>query len=700
MAQFIPLPYQREEKEATFPDGNDLYNCDPKYCELVEKRICFDEKLFGLQQNLLNWYPFKKDCSILEIGGGCGTLTGMLCQRAAHVTSCEFTLKHAQIIFERHKENDNLEVCVGNFMKARFDRQYDYVVVNGVLEYARGIMGVADGDPFVAFLKKAKSFLKSNGKILLAIENRLGMKYLSGAPEDHIGEIFSGINGYPKDSYVKTFSKQELQDLFTKAQLPVSHWYYPYPDYKFPVEIFTDDSVNQILPSAEDIPFDMARAEIFDKKELYRTYMRNGITQYFSNSFFVELAETQEVNVALPTYIKVSNNRSSDFGVCTLLYKNDGFVVKKALYPQGWTHIQKMAENVCVQGDLAVISTVYKDGSVSTPFLTEPNLRMLMEACLNAGENERIWSYLQRLRASLYGAGEKALQKENAEFDFVFGTEKIVRELHWRKKLNIDLNVDNIFCGENEWKVIDNEWVFDFAIPAEFALWRMLYQLQELNGFSAVISTDDICRFLNISSEDIVTFKEWERHFAREYVGIRDLSVHYKSVYKIRMNDVLEREKKKHTIISHLFLFLEDGSIETLEAYAKNKDGKWIARFASEKIKDAVSIRWDPLEGNACRITNIDVSGLAVLACNADSEEPDFTFATFDPQFNLMGNWNNLCEIEIRFQCELLDWTRGYFNLEKKVQYLEAKVQHLESELRCMKQKADCSEKRMLRKEK
>lgn len=627
-----------------------------------------------LRHNILSWYSFEKGCSVLEIGGGCGALTGMLCQKAAHVTSCELTMRRARILYERHKDAQNLEVCVGNFLNAQFDRKFDYVVINGVLEYASGIMGTGYENPFVAFLQRAKSYLKPGGKILLAIENRFGLKYLAGAPEDHIGKIFAGINGYENDSYVKTFSRQELGEMCENADLPVCRWYYPYPDYKFPVEIFTDETINKMAPSTADIPFDMMRAELIDKEEVYRAFMHSKIAQHFSNSFLLELGEDIVENLPSPTYIRISNNRDREYSVATILYEEDGFVEKKALYPQGYAHILRMADNVESQGCLHTVSTIYQEGSVISPFVRDESLRSTLEKRIRAKDIAGLWAILAQIRENLYGENLVKKQLCDLEFEKVFGLAKTNKELHWKCKVNIDLNVDNIFCGHNRWTVIDNEWIFDFEIPVEFALWRMLYQLRENIDFAAIISHDDICLFLDIGYEEITVFEEWETHFARQYVGIQDLSVHYMPTYKIDIDAVLDREKQKHTIISHLFLFFGDGTIETVESCARNDEGKWKVKFTSEKIKEAVSIRWDPLEGHACKITDIMSDDLLLEAVNARAGEQPYTFSSFDPQFNLKGIWDNRTEIEISFNCELIDWTAGYHALEKECIALKEKM--------------------------
>ncbi len=90
-----------------------------------------------IRANILEWYPFKKSDSILEIGSGCGTLTRVLCEKSGSVTSVEASKRRAEITFERNKEYDNLNVIVGNYGAFPLDKKFDYIVLIGVFEYAK-----------------------------------------------------------------------------------------------------------------------------------------------------------------------------------------------------------------------------------------------------------------------------------------------------------------------------------------------------------------------------------------------------------------------------------------------------------------------------------------------------------------------------------------------------------------------------------
>lgn len=109
------------------------------------------------------------------------------------------------------------------------------------------------------------AYLKPEGRLLIAIENRLGLKYFAGAPEDHTDLHFFGINGYPGNQSVRTFSKNELGELLENSGFPFLRFYYPYPDYKFPTEIFTDESL-YTNPTEEAILYTQIRQQIFLQK--------------------------------------------------------------------------------------------------------------------------------------------------------------------------------------------------------------------------------------------------------------------------------------------------------------------------------------------------------------------------------------------------------------------------------------------------
>ena len=95
------------------------------------------------------------------------------------VTCIELSMKRSKINAYRHQDQDDLKIVVGNFqeIKKNLTEKYDYITLIGVLEYGESY--IRSENPYVDFLRIISKHLKPDGKIILAIENRLGLKYLS-----------------------------------------------------------------------------------------------------------------------------------------------------------------------------------------------------------------------------------------------------------------------------------------------------------------------------------------------------------------------------------------------------------------------------------------------------------------------------------------------------------------------------------------
>ena len=239
-----------------------------------------------IRQNVLDWYDFDKNAEVLEIGAGCGAISGLFCRKTKKVTAVDLSKKRSYINAYRNKEYDNLEILVGNFEDIEFKQKYDYISLIGVLEYS--IYYINSDNPFEDMLKKVKSLLKPGGKLLLAIENKYGLKYWAGATEDHTGGLYDGIQGYNGVDRVRTFSRNGLKKLLENAGFSDNEFYYPVPDYKLPLEIYSDS----YLPKPGDIKsnspaYDRDRYMIFNEVLAYDSLCEDGLFEQFANSFIV-----------------------------------------------------------------------------------------------------------------------------------------------------------------------------------------------------------------------------------------------------------------------------------------------------------------------------------------------------------------------------------------------------------------------------
>jgi hypothetical protein len=145
-------------------------------------------------------------------------------------------------------------------------------------------------DPFTCFLRALHDLLKVGGKIYIAIENRLGLKYLAGHPEDHLGKPYIGIEGYVTNKKgAKTFSKSELELLLKDAGFGNLYFYYPFPDYKLPKYVYSDEYLPKI---SDEFPgnavYDIDTLRSFHEQNVFNTLKNCEEYKFLSNSFLVE----------------------------------------------------------------------------------------------------------------------------------------------------------------------------------------------------------------------------------------------------------------------------------------------------------------------------------------------------------------------------------------------------------------------------
>jgi hypothetical protein len=245
--------------------------------------------------HLLDWFPFEENSNLLEVGAGCGALTGLLTNRVAQVDALEPNPVRAEVIAHRHRTSDNLSIFVGNLSSAAaLGRLYRYVTMIGVLEYAGRFVtmeGAEQESPYVRLLQQARAVLERGGYLVLAIENQLGLKYLAGTPEDHYGVPLVGLEDYMWDAGIRTFGQNELGRMLKTAGFDTFVWYYPFPDYKLPTAIYSDDltpgSIEHPATMYPTTDYSHPNHQFISEARLARALSRNHLSGTFANSFLV-----------------------------------------------------------------------------------------------------------------------------------------------------------------------------------------------------------------------------------------------------------------------------------------------------------------------------------------------------------------------------------------------------------------------------
>ena len=466
----VTLDYSRYPGEDFYCDGASedellqIVRAVPKerYPEVIRQKRSWEVlyHLSDLRENIVKWLPMDKSMKVLEVGSGCGAIAGCLAQKAGSVTCVDLSRKRSLINAWRHRECDNITIHVGNFqdIEPGLETDYDYVCLIGAFEYGQSYIGTKT--PFHDFYRIVKRHVKPGGHVVIAIENKMGLKYWAGCREDHLGSFFSGLEDYPDGGAARTFTKGGLEKILADCGEEEYRFYYPYPDYKFMTMVYSD----RYLPKGGELTnnlrnFDRDRMLLFDEKKVFDMLIREGLFPLYSNSFLVVTGPELETD-----YTRFSNDRARHLCIRTDIgHTAEGkrYVKKIADNGAADAHIQKLAEHFWAFEDrfagsgLEVNRLIQKkeaDGrsSVLLEFLEDAvTLEELLDTCLQENDDGGFRALFEKYRALVSWNAEGNLQ----DYDLIF---------------------PNICVQKEKWTLIDYEWVARDLDPEDIVR-RALY---------------------------------------------------------------------------------------------------------------------------------------------------------------------------------------------------------------------------------
>lgn len=280
--------------------------------------------------NILRPLNIKEGHDVLEIGAGCGAITRYLGETGANITSVEGSRARAKCARQRSSDLKNVKVVCSNVENLEFEHKYDIVTLIGVFEYTAKYS--QKKDPFNAALQYYRNLLKPGGSLVIAIENKLGLKYFSGYNEDHTSTPYYGIEGRYKKKDVTTFGRMEIGEMLKTNGFQTVDFLYPFPDYKLPKVIISDNGFeNKKFNSADLIRSTKNRhysprtkANTIEEDLIRSSLVDNGIMRDMSNSFLIVACNGKESSIVEPSLLAhyYTCNRHEPYNMITTFHQS------------------------------------------------------------------------------------------------------------------------------------------------------------------------------------------------------------------------------------------------------------------------------------------------------------------------------------------------------------------------------------------
>ena len=465
-----------------------------KYSEEIYEKdlpeIISAEEMYYLttvSQNLLNWYPFSKEDSVLEIGGDLGQLTGLFSKKCKDVTTIEPQWECAEAIRKRYKDRENIDLIAGKLEDISLNKKYDIITVIGNINRIEEIIGKQlDLENTIRYLEK---YLNENGKMLIAVDNKFGLRYWAGNPENMLNKKFISLIGYHSEpiSY-ETFTKKSLEEILQKMEYNFN-FYYPLPDYKMPNVIFTDEGLPKYNSIDKYNPYTTQNSDlIINEIDVFREILTTNPEMFifFTNSFLIEISKEKR---ELPyNYISFNNMRKEKYRLITKIGKD--YVEKEAVTEEANQHIEQISKNI----------EYLKENQIKTLDETEENkikskyieqkylLNEVLTENLRQGKKDEfdklVQKYIDLFLSQSYKTNnydETIFKKYNIEIE----DKELIKSMNFLKNGLWDMTFKNCFYIDDQFYFFDQEWN-DENIPLEFILYR------------SILYTISLRRYINI----------------------------------------------------------------------------------------------------------------------------------------------------------------------------------------------------------
>lgn len=412
-----------------------------------------------IRANLLR--PFQErlgSADVLEVGAGCGAITRFLGESGANVCALEGSPRRARIARLRTSDLANVTVVSDNFETFEVGRKFDIVTFIGVLEYANQF--VQGPHPARAMLEKARSMLKPGGMVLIAIENQLGLKYFAGAPEDHVSRRMFGIEDRYTPNGVRTYGRAELTSIVRDVGFTHSRFYAPFPDYKFPVTIFSEEGMTvddfdaaSVLTSSIFSDRQLTSYLSFDLPRAWDVVVRNKLGMDLANSFVV-LASNEALQESPVLAWHYSSGRTPKFCKELCFKRSDAGHIRIFANLLGASNGVSTDDEITIELESDV---PYVQG---TPLATE--LRSLLST--DGWSMDQVAEFIKRYLK----VAEELIGREGFELSMSSADQVVPGRF-------VDLIPQNIIrCKSGGFYLIDKEWIYEGGVSVEWLVLRAL----------------------------------------------------------------------------------------------------------------------------------------------------------------------------------------------------------------------------------
>ena len=517
--------------------------------------------LSEFKKNIISWYPIEKEKNVLEI------------------------MPEKEITEELKRKSNNV-ISIDNFQNQNFENKFDFITLIGTFEKLNTKQDIEE------VLEFSKNNIKEDGKILLAMPNKYGMKYWAGDDLELNTTSYENII----NSKENILSLVKIKDILNNLNLKFK-FYYPLPDYKLTNVVFTED----FMPDNDSIDARIltycneGKILNFSEREAYKSLIKEdkSLFPFFANSFFIEISKN--ANFENIKYVGYGITRKNEYRIQTVI--KDDYSYKTANSEEAKEHINQIAKNIEIinKCNIKCLDT-FENKTIISKFLKDSISfdKELMKIYYEKG----LTNVIKQIKYFKNKILDKLEILENPE-STVFDKYKInilyslKKTMHFTKTGILDLIFQNCRKLNNDIYVYDQEW-YEENVPIEFILYRAIFYFTELKNVEDI---NNVYKELNLEKY-IEIFENLENKIQEKIIDKDVWELHANSVKDIGKIDlVLKNYEERLNVANNHIENLENNikeyekGIEDLTKLIQDKDVE-LVNYANQLRSISSSLSW------------------------------------------------------------------------------------------------------------
>lgn len=393
-------------------------------------------------KGLLKWFPFSKEEKIIYIGSASDAYYEALVE-LGHDVICV-----------------SLEESVQPEWNGKYRYFFDCLVSVAELEKA------ANPDRVLGIWKL---LLIKNGRLLLGMNNRFGIRYFCGDRDPYTDRNFDGIENY-RSYFVKKedvltgreYNRAELEMLLDAAGWTNRKFYSVFPDLDAPSFIFAEEYIpNEELNTRCFPRYHYPDTVFLEEEFLYSDLIKNGMFHKMANAFLIECYKDEICECSDIEHVTMSLDRGQKDALFTIIH-NNGIVEKRAAYEEGMHRLDEMlknSEDLKAHG-VEVVQANIDGKSYKMPFVESETALIYLQNLAHTDVNKFVRE-MDGFRTIILKSSEHVIIKQWN------------KDVECLKKGYIDLVPINCFAVDGEYLFYDQEFCIENC-PIDTIVMRLI----------------------------------------------------------------------------------------------------------------------------------------------------------------------------------------------------------------------------------